>query len=171
MKKFITYFVVLCSWMATGCIREDFGPDDALSDDNDTFYILAHRENLQQTKTELLPDNTINWTKGDEIGFFFTPTSDCRKLVSKDIDNNGFVVFMYEGRVAMYPYGTHDKWAVYPYNARASIKDDVLSTYLPSFQTTRAERICLLVLRSLNRRRCSFAMFVAGLNSLSRTRV
>ena len=133
MKKinYIGTIAIICISFI-GCIKEN-----ETHNLDDRFVIYATREDLQSTKTELQSDNSIVWTKGDEISLFVDGgTNGGYKFVSANEANASSTTFISSDNIEM--NGSSTYWAVYPYNESTSCNGASITTILPSEQVARA---------------------------------
>ena len=133
MKKinYIGTIAIICISFI-GCIKEN-----EIHNLDDRFVIYATREDLQSTKTELQSDNSIVWTKGDEISVFVDRgTNGGYKFVSTNEANASSTTFISSENIEM--NGSSTYWAVYPYNESTSCNGASITTILPSEQVAKA---------------------------------
>ena len=133
MKKinYIGTIAIICISFI-GCIKEN-----EIHNLDDRFVIYATREDLQSTKTELQSDNSIVWTKGDEISLFVDRgTNGGYKFVSTNEANASSTTFISSDNIEM--NGSSTYWAVYPYNESTSCNGASITTILPSEQVAKA---------------------------------
>ena len=133
MKKriYLGTIATICIAM-TGCIKEN-----EIHNPDDRFVIYASREDLLSTKTELQSDNSVVWTKGDEISLFVDRgTNGGYKFVSTNEENASSTTFICSDNIEM--NGSSTNWAVYPYNESTSCDGTSITTILPSEQVAKA---------------------------------
>jgi len=122
MKKSIFILAVLTSALCISCSKENLG--DNLSKNGLTFS--ASMETA--TRTTIDSNNNVNWTSGDAISIFDGTTN-----VSATTTDSGA-----SASFATTIQGSGPWYAVYPYNAEATITDGVITTALPATQTAVA---------------------------------
>lgn len=114
-----------------GCIQEN-----EINNLDDRFVIYASREDLQSTKTELQSDNSIVWTKGDEISLFVdSGTNGGYRFVSTNEANASSTTFISSDNIEM--NGSSTYWAVYPYSESTNCYGSYLKVVLPSEQVAK----------------------------------
>lgn len=129
--KYIGTIAIICISII-GCIKEN-----EINNLDDGFVIYANREDLLSTKTELQSDNSIVWTKGDEISLFVDGgTNGGYKFVSTNEANASSTTFISSENIEM--NGSSTYWAVYPYNESTSCNGASITTILPSEQVAKA---------------------------------
>ena len=128
--KYIGTIATICISII-GCIKEN-----EIHNLDDRFVIYASREDLHSTKTELQSDNSIVWTKGDEISLFVdSGTNGGYRFVSTNEANASSTTFISSENIEM--NGSSTYWAVYPYNESTSCNGASITTTLPSEQVAK----------------------------------
>ena len=95
-----------------------------------------------QSRTEL-DGTSVVWNAEDELTIF-TKTEHNRHYKIKELSNNGrTATFGYVGFTGTSNGSISSNYAVYPYNAEATISGDVISTAIAAEQTYNAEKIDL----------------------------
>ena len=130
MKKFIFYATLVA--LFTSCMKDDVVVD-AVQRTEDFIATFA-----DDTRADL--DGTaVVWNADDHLTIF-TKTSHNRQYKVKDLSANGrSATFEYVGYTGSDKTPITNNYAVYPYDAEATILGDVITTTLASEQTYNAE--------------------------------
>ena len=130
MKKFIFYATLVV--LFTSCMKDDVVVD-AVQRTEDFIATFA-----DDTRADL--DGTaVVWNADDHLTIF-TKTSHNRQYRVKDLSANGrSATFEYVGYTGSDKTAISNNYAVYPYDAVATILGDVITTTLASEQTYNAE--------------------------------
>ena len=130
MKKFIFYATLVA--LFTSCMKDDVVVD-AVQRTEDFIATFA-----DDTRADL--DGTaVVWNADDHLTIF-TKTSHNRQYKVKNLSANGrSATFEYVGYTGSDKTAISNNYAVYPYDAEATILGDVITTTLASEQTYNAE--------------------------------
>ena len=130
MKKFIFYATLVA--LFTSCMKDDVVVDAVQrTEDFTATFDDGTRADLDGT--------AVVWNADDHLTIF-TKTSHNRQYRVKDLSTNGrSATFEYVGYTGSDKTAISNNYAVYPYDAEATILGDVITTTLASEQTYNAE--------------------------------
>ena len=156
MKKTLLWGAIATLFFAS-CSKNEFGVEPTIEPSGDFVASLS-----SETRTELQGTSVV-WNAEDELTIF-TKTEHNRQYRVKELSADGrTATFGFVNYTGTSSNNINANYAVYPYNADATISGDVISTAVAAEQVYNAEKVdlscALMVAKSQDN---SFAFVNAG---------